>query len=326
MRNKNKRLFRLLFFFTAAVVLLYGVALVNVLFNERHSAIPEPFSLEIKEGDKVVTLENRLIEAKLLSRRFAWLFPWWGSVKGYDTRIKTGSVKIPYGASIAMMWELLKSPTNQTIALRFIEGWNVRDIKNYLEEQGVRGDLYDITGEPPSPDTVEGYLFPDTYEFFADATAHDVVDKMRLNFETKITPELRAEISRQGKTLEEIVTIASIIELEVTGWEDRRLVSDIIRRRLANGWPLQMDSTVNYIHDNRRRSATFEEIESDSPYNTYKFKGLPPGPISNPGLQAIEAAVYPKKNDYWFFLHAADGSIKYGRTFEEHQENRKFLR
>ena len=320
------RIMRVIGFVVGAGVVWYCTALVGALFNDRQSSISEPFSLEIKEGNSVADIEARLVQGELLNERFAWLFRWWGSQKGYDKRVKVGGVKIPYGASIATMWELLKNPTNQSVRLRFIEGRTLRGIKIYLEEKGVQGDLYKLAGEPLSSDSMEGYLFPDTYEFFTDAIVRDVVGKMRANFDVKVTPELRAEIERQGFTLDQIITIASIIELEVTGREDRRMVSDIIRRRLANGWMLQMDSTINYIHGNRRRSATFDELESTSPYNTYKFKGLPSGPIANPGLQAIEAAVYPIKNNFWFFLHAADGSIKYGRTFEEHQENRKFLR
>lgn len=303
----------------------YTVAAAFALWNDHTPQRNEPFGIAIEEGATVADIERRLIDGGVLHKRFSWLFKWWGAHKGYDTRIKTGNVKIEYGSSIATMWERLKSPTNETITLRFIEGWNLRDIKAYLEEQNIPGDLYAITGEPLEEDSMEGYLFPDTYEFFANATTRDVVDKMRSTLESKLTDELRAEIERQGKTVHEILTVASILEVEVIGYQNQRMVADLIRRRMANGWLLQMDSTINYIHNNKRRSATFRELENESPYNTYKVKGLPPGPIASPGLQAIRAAVYPLKNDYWFFLHTPSGDIKYARTFEEHQANRVHL-
>jgi len=318
-------LFKFIALFVIIGLVWYCIALLNTLFNDHPSAIPEPFSLEIAQGDTVADIQQKLVDGRMLNPRFIWLFRVWGNVHHYDTGVKVGNVNIPYGASIVTMWEQLHNSSNRTITLRFLEGWNLRDIKQYLEEKGVKGDLYDVTGDPLDPTSAEGYLFPDTYEFFTNATVSDVVQKMRDTFNEKVTPEMRAEIKRQGYTLDEIVTIASILEIEVAGYENQRMVSDIIRRRINNGWLLQMDSTVNYIHENRRRSATLEELESTSPYNTYKFKGLPPGPISNPGLYSIQAALSPKSNNYWFFLHSPDGQIYYGRTFEEHQANRVHL-
>ncbi len=208
-----------------------------------------------------------------------------------------------------------------TIRLTFIEGWNWRDYEKYLTEQGLwTKDAPDLKGR-------EGYLFPDTYLFNKSYPLNVLIKMMTDNFEKKITPELRQEIERQGKNLPEIIIATSLIEAEARTAEDRKLVADIIWRRLANNMPLQLDSTVNYVTGEKKPAISLKEQDIDSPYNTYKYKGLPPGPINNPGLESIEAAIYPQKNNYWYFLTGKDGKMYYAKNLEEHNLNKmKYLR
>ncbi|MBI4281601.1 endolytic transglycosylase MltG, partial [Candidatus Uhrbacteria bacterium] len=175
---------------------------------------------------------------------------------------------------------------------------------------------------------LEGYLFPDTYRIFKDATVQEIVVKMRANFDRKVTSEMRSEIKKQKKTLDEILIMASMLEREVRSPEEMQIVSDIFWRRLAIGMPLQADSTINFVVGGKRPRATYDDLKIDSPYNTYKYRGLPPGPIGNPGLSAITAAIYSKKNDYWFFLTTEDdGHAVFAKTLDEHNRNRgKYLK
>jgi UPF0755 protein len=146
------------------------------------------------------------------------------------------------------------------------------------------------------------------------------------NFDKKLTQDLRDEIARQKKTIFEIVTMASILEKEVQTDEDRAMVADIFWRRLKAGMPLQADSTINYITGKSDSRANLTDIQIDSPYNTYKYPGLPVGPIGNPGLSAIKAAIYPKANGYWYFLTTDDGKVIYAKSFDEHKANKaKYL-
>ncbi len=129
---------------------------------------------------------------------------------------------------------------------------------------------------------------------------------------------MRAEIARQNKKIHEIITMASLIEAEARNDADRRMVSDVLWRRLAIGMGLQLDSTVNYLTGNDKPAVSFDETQINSLYNTYKYRGLPPGPINNPSLSSILAAVYPEKNEYWFFLADKEGTIHFSKTLEEH--------
>lgn len=232
-----------------------------------------------------------------------------------------------------------------TIIVR--EGWTLADIEGELLRLHFDGalHLYEVTGErardygergfsafdrsgyeflaDKSPRTsLEGYLFPDTYRLFKTGTAEDAVETMLRNFGNKLSPEIRAEVAGQGWSIYDTVTLASIIEKEVRSDDDRAMVSDIFRRRLKEGMALQADSTVNYVTGGGAASASWADIEIDSPYNTYKYRGLPLGPICNPGISAITAAIRPKPNPYVYFLTDKDGNVHYARTFEEHKRNR----
>lgn len=177
---------------------------------------------------------------------------------------------------------------------------------------------------------LEGYLFPDTYQVFDGALASIIIAKMLSNFDRKLTFDLRLEIKKQGKTIYQIVTMASILEREVRSQKDMKIAADIFWRRLADGMPLQADSTLNYFGQNNlgwqaKPGLTYEQLQIDSSYNTYKYKGLPPTPISNPGWQAIEAAIYPAPNKYWYFLSKPSGETVFAYTLAEQEKNKRLF-
>ena len=226
------------------------------------------------------------------------------------------------------------------------EGWNLRDIGWYFENQGMfqAEELFELMGFPlidyskektlPFPKSFdldysflkdklkhlsfEGYLFLDTYEINRGEDLESIVRKMLDNFDKKLTQELRAEISSQKKTIFEIITMASLLEREVRTLEDKKLVSGVLWKRLENGVPLQVDATIIYITGGKTTKVSKEETKIDSPYNTYKHRGLPLGPISNPGLESILASVYPESSDYWYYLSTKEGKTIFSRTLEEH--------
>ena len=172
----------------------------------------------------------------------------------------------------------------------------------------------------------EGYLFPDTYFFMHTVTPEDVVKTMSDNFKLK-TISLAEKISKSGHSESEIVTMASIIEREAVTPKDRRMVSGILWRRISIGMRLQADATFGYINGKGSASLTMADLKIDSPYNTYVYKGLPPGPISNPGLDAIIAAIEPTKSSYLYYLSDKNGVMHYAKTFDEHIANKsKYLK
>jgi len=171
----------------------------------------------------------------------------------------------------------------------------------------------------------EGYLFPDTYFFMPGASAEHVVRTMRNAFIAKIEP-YEAEIEASGRDLHEIVTMASLLEEEARLPETRKIVAGILWDRLELGMPLQVDAVFAYIHGISGYTPTAVDLKMDSAYNTYTNRGLPPSPISNPGLSAIEDALRPTETEYLYYLTGKDGTMHYAKTFAEHVDNRKYLR
>ena len=249
-----------------------------------------------------------------------------------------GKYELKKNLSLKEVINILTSSGEKEITI--IEGWNNNQIASYLENYFTfkKGDFLKKTKEislfkdkfeflkDEKIKNLEGFLFPDTYRFSSDAEPTKIISKMLVNFDKKLNENLREEIKKRGKTIYEIIILASILEKEADNYKDKELISDIFWRRLAAGIALQADSTINYITGKNVRQVSADDIKIDSPYNTYKYRGLPPGPICNPGLDSIKAAIYPKKNSYWYFLNSKDGTTIYSKNFEEHKANKiKYL-
>jgi len=169
----------------------------------------------------------------------------------------------------------------------------------------------------------EGYLFPDTYHFGANPDPEKVIEVMVTTFNKKTNdPEIKDAIRASGKNLDEIITMASIVENEARQTRTRRIIAGILWERIRLSMPLQVDVSFKYINGKTTKDITLNDLKIDSPYNSYLYKGLPPTPISNPGLDSIMATVNPIPTDYLFFLSDASGTMHYARTFEEHQYNK----
>lgn len=186
---------------------------------------------------------------------------------------------------------------------------------------------YSYLGEIPTSRNLEGYLFPDTYRVFADDTPDDVIQRMLGNFDRKFTPDLREEAAAAGRSLDEIVIMASIIEREVLTDEDMALAAGILWKRNDDGVGLDADATVRYALNKWDGALTIQDLAIDSPYNTRRWRGLPPGPISNPGLRALLAAVRPEESDFYYYLSTPEGKTVFSKTLDEHNLNKaKYLR
>lgn len=172
---------------------------------------------------------------------------------------------------------------------------------------------------------LEGYLFPDTYFFMPDATPEDVIAKMHDTYLVKIAT-FKEEIAASGHAEAEIITMASILEEEATSSDSRKIVSGILWKRIKAGIALQVDAVFGYILGKSGYAPTSSDLKTESPYNTYLHRGLPPGPISNPGLDAISAALEPTPTPYLYYLTGSDGVMYYARTFQEHIANQKHLK
>ena len=199
------------------------------------------------------------------------------------------------------------------------EGFRARDLYNYLPKLFIKDSAIDL-------ERYEGYLFPDTYNFNAQAKVTDIIEKLTENFEIR-THKFREQVHPQGLSFEEVIILASIIEREAKDNDSKRIVSGILLKRLAIDMPLQVDAVFDYLFDVTSSEVTEAHLNSDSPYNTYIFRGLPPKPISNPGIESIRSVYEPTVTAYLYYLTAPDGTFHYAETFDEHKVNKqRYLR
>lgn len=215
------------------------------------------------------------------------------------------------------------------------EGFTLRQIAARLEEKGLgKADEYlsltetqgkTFEASKPLPAKLEGYLFPATYEFPQGALPRAVVQKMVGTFDDRVADKFD-QVAKVGRPLGEVVTIASMIEREARVPQDRTKISGVIYNRLAKGMPLQIDATVQYAQGEHKTRLLYRDLKVDSPYNTYKVRGLPPGPICSPGEASLDAALTPEKSDFLYYVAKPDGSHLFGRTMAEHQRNIALVR
>jgi len=300
------------------------------------------FTISSGEGAKQVSIN--LEKEGIIKDHYAFLF--YVYAKNNYKNIQAGDYLLSSGMNIA---DIVKMIVNGNISQRKItipEGWDLRDIADYFQSQGIstREDFYSIVGEPtktdnninisgygfpgkPSGLSLEGYLFPDTYYVGYGDNAETIIKKTLENFDQKITTEMKAEAKAQGKSTFEILTMASLIEKEVKTYHDKQIVSGILWNRLNKGMPLQVDSTVLYANGGDASKVYTDDTKIDSSYNTYKYKGLPLGPICNPGIDSVEAALNPITSNYYYYLSAPDGTTHFSKTLEEHNINKvKYLK
>ena len=232
---------------------------------------------------------------------------WWKIYRGKVTRYQ---VTIPEGSNLFEVAEILGS---QELAdpEKFLEAASSPEV---LRRLGIAGA------------TAEGFLFPETYLFEKSMSHLDILEAMVRQFRRRIPTEWERKARDEGFSLLELVTMASIIEKETGVNQEGPLVSAVIRNRLALGMPLQMDPTVIYGLKHFGAELTKKNLQTPSPYNTYLNRGLPPGPIANPGISAIRAALFPAKTDYLYFVSRNDGSHTFSRTLQEHNEGVAYLR
>lgn len=300
---------------------------------------PMPFTVE--PGETAADIAAKLQQAGLISD--ADLFRM--LVRYYDmaNRLEAGEYELSPAMTMVEIAERLQHGRLREMTITIPEGWRLEQIAAYLDEQGVapRSDFIALASQEwpeftflrdrPAGSSLEGYLFPDTYRIGPSFGAREVISLMLANFDRRVTPELRARAQEQGMTLHEVLTLAAIVEREAVIPDERPIIAAVYLNRLEAGMYLGADPTVQYAMGFNPKTGrwwnplTAEDYQSvDSPYNTYTHLGLPPGPICNPGLDAIRAVLYPASVDYLYFVRndvKGDGSHVFSRTFEEHLEN-----
>ena len=243
------------------------------------------------------------------------------SMSGQSTRVQAGMYLFDAPESLFAVARRLVTGAYglPPIRITFPEGETARDMAARVSAAfpGIPAPDFLSAAEPH-----EGYLFPDTYLFLPSSGAESIIKAMRANFDTKTAP-LKDVIQTSGRSLSETVILASLVEKEARSSAVRHMVAGILSNRLKLGMPLQVDAVFGYIFKRDTYSPSPEDLKIDSPYNTYLHTGLPPGPINNPGLDSIDAALHPTKTDYLYYLTGTDNLMHYATTYAGHQANQQ---
>lgn len=344
-RRRKKRINPLLYILfvliTSAILAGVGWLLITDLcaFNKEYMET----TVEITADDTVKTVADKLNDAGLI--KYKWFFRLFAGVTKADEKIGMGTYTLTtdmdYQALIRGMRSSAGNMTAETVKVTIPEGYTVSQIIKLLAKNGVAAeetllkvaqtyqfdyDFIDNTSEDIS--RLEGYLFPDTYEFYANITSESqvgsaVFGKLLSTFNSRIDDELLEAMAAKGYDMHDIVTIASLIEKETDG-TDQGMIASVIYNRLEGPGDkagtygmLQIDASLLYALPDHEGAITSADMETDSPYNLYKYAGLPPTPISNPGLASIQAALEPEETDYYYYALGTDGKHHYFTNYND---------
>jgi UPF0755 protein len=310
---------------------------------------PRSVMFTVKKGEGVRDIVTSLSKDGLIASRTYFLYLVWR--RSDKNRFQAGKYELsPSMTASDIEKELTGKPISDERTVTILEGWTIDDVAEYLQRKGLatKESFHAQAGESakkvkdsipdwsapfpklaskPADASLEGYLYPDTYKVYIGSGPDALVRRLLSNFEERYASVEDKDAPEGKRSVHEIMTMASIIEREVLTEQDRAVVSGIFWKRVESGHAIQADSTVNYVTGHSKPSVSYKETQIDNPWNTYKYKGLPPGPIGNPGVSAIRAAIHPKDSPYWFFLTDKDGNVHYARTYDEHVSNiRKYLR
>ncbi|MBI2056492.1 MAG: endolytic transglycosylase MltG [Candidatus Sungbacteria bacterium] len=339
LREKTKRSgtknWKILFF---CFLLIIAMAIGWEIYIRTPDAV-EIKSIEIPRGAGLRETAEILKKEGIIQS--SWIFMFYTLVKGDAARIQAGTYALNSIPISLIEQELVRGGSSAIIVVP--EGWTANEITSLLMREKIsdpdefrkiveiRGvelfkEKFDSIAPLSGHTSLEGFLFPDTYKVLKTMPAEEIAALMLKNFDSKVVPAMRKDIASRQKTMYQAVTMASLIEKEVVSEEDRAVVSGILWKRLLLGIPLQVDATISYIKKQSGTSISssgkisIADTKIDSPYNTYKYAGLPKGPIGNPGISAIKAAIYPKESPYLYYLSTPEGKTIFSKTLEEHNK------
>jgi UPF0755 protein len=284
-------------------------------------------TLTIRSGEGFGSITAQLQACGLIRTPFK--FRLYARFAGYHTQLKAGEYELSGQMTPRQILETIKGGKVRLYRVTIPEGYQLRQIAEVIAAAGF-GNAQDFQRLATDPevartagieaDTLEGYLFPDTYHFPKGLAQRAIIDAMVKRFQAEMTDEWRARAREIDLTLHEVVTLASIIEKETGDPAERPLISSVFHNRLRKGMRLETDPTVIYGIQDFNGNLTRKDLRRPTPYNTYVIKGLPPGPIASPGQAALEAALYPAESDYLFFVSRRDRTHQFSTNWKDHNK------
>ncbi len=335
------------FFLTVFIIYFLALGFFIFIFNYQLKPVQANVSGEasfvVDKGQGFQEISDNLMRAGLIRSKSS--FKLYLLIRGWADKLKPGTYTFPLNYSGKQIAETLVKDMLEEITITIPEGWTLSVIDEELKEKEVlindsltdlkikdfnnnAGDYFEFLKDAPADASLEGFLFPDTYRFYKNISAKEAAKKFLNNFKDKLSNSLVVQMKKQGLDYQETVVLASLVEAEIPHDTDRPKVAGILLKRLAKNMPLQIDATIIYIKceikqlDNCRE-ITNGDLKIKSVYNTYLNYGLPAGPISNPGLKALEAVLYPETSPYWYYLSDPKTSNTiFAKTLEEHNVNK----
>jgi len=334
MPKKKIKSGRALLIVLALLGLLGGFAFRSAYLSNLKAVNPDTetnIRFDIDPGSSVEQIGKALFAKELISS--PWTFKLYVKLNADETAFRAGSFVLRQSLGVAEIVEKLSSEQGE-MWITILEGWRLAEVADYLAEKShiEKGAFLDcakncefeheILSSLPEDQSLEGYLFPDTYIITPQTESYGVINRALNNLEAKFDEELRARAARQDRSVHEVLTMASLLEREVRSYKNRQIVAGILWKRLEAGMGLGVDASVLYALGDWKATLDYEALQIDSPYNTRKYASLPPGPICNPSLSSIKAALYPEESSYWFYLTTLDtGEVIYSKNLAEHNAN-----
>lgn len=324
LNNQELRLVSAVFGFIAGL-LLYTFFTPNYYYAEG------PVEYDLKPGTPMKQVIDDLYKMQIISNKSNLKIT--SFITGADKKLKAGVYKIPNGLTYFGLVDLLTSggPKEQVL-VTLPEGlWQHKMAHILKTDAGVDSSEFMKLSRDKQfllklgldTDNLEGYLLPETYYFEIPTTAEIVIRRLKKSMDRIFTDSVMQHIKANGWTKNEVLTMASIVEGESNKPSEYATIAGVYYNRLKKGMKLQADPTIQYLKRQRRdkNRILYKDLEIDSPYNTYMYRGLPPGPINNPGKDAVLAAIYPEKNNYYYFVADGNGGHNFSRTYREHLKN-----
>ena len=290
-------------------------------------------SIVIPEGSSAKAIGGILHEKDLI--KHPRIFEFYLKQKGLVSQLKAGRFVVQENNNLEEIIDVIVEGKTQEYAVTLLEGWTIKEIAQHLESEELTTEEdflaciefceFDFDFLPD--ENLEGYLYPDTYFVAAESYSDErFIGRLISTLENKLSQEDWQAIEDSGRTFNEIMIMASIVEREERNNSQLATVAGILWKRFDEGIGLGADATVLYALGRTSGGLTYQDLQVESPYNTRKYRGLPPTPIANPGINSIKASIYPEKTAYYYYLHDPTGKIHYGRTLEEHNRNKaKYL-
>jgi UPF0755 protein len=320
-------------FFISLIIIGYFI-----FFTSNHFDKPAPFTFEIKDGESFTSVTERLYEQSIIPSKFNFKVA--GFIYGAQTKVKAARYKIPNNLSYLDLLDLfVNGPADYLRAVKINDGQTIkwlgakvkRDVKiDSAAFVNLATDKEFIKSLGLNVSTLEGYLFSKSYKMYENTTPEEAIKIFYKGFNDFFVDSLKQRAKKIGLTVHQVLTLASIIKGETNLVEEMPAISAVYYNRMKINMRLQADPTIQYLLPDGWRRLTYQDLKIESSYNTYKYSGLPPGPINNPGKNAIMAALYPEKNNYLYFVANGNGGHKFAKSYSDHLKNvaqyRKWLK